>query len=152
MCVLTGKKILELGILQDVESQEAVQPASIDLRLGMEFKHIGEEPFKSFSYTLQPGEFILAHTIERADVPTTYVARVEGKSTPARAGLIIHSAGFIDPGFRGQITLEISNRSHEPYHLSYGQYIGQLSVMKMEEEATAYSGRYQDSVGVIGAR
>jgi dCTP deaminase len=108
-----------------------IQPASIDLRLGLDFQTFNftqqalVDPMdpKSFahlttqvrlaeneSFIVHPGEFILATTLERVEVPTDLVARLEGRSSVGRLGIVIHStAGYIDPGFQGTITLEISN-------------------------------------------
>jgi dCTP deaminase len=108
-----------------------IQPASIDLRLGLDFQTFNFtqqaliDPMdpNSFahlttqvrlaeyeSFIVHPGEFILATTMERVEVPTDLVARLEGRSSVGRLGIVIHStAGYIDPGFQGTITLEISN-------------------------------------------
>ena len=131
--------------------QAAVQPASIDLRLGREFRvfrnwrysyidprepqpdltevvEIGEhEPF-----ILHPGEFVLARTEETVTLPDDIVARVEGKSSNGRLGLLVHAtAGYVDPGFSGTLTLELSNVANLPIRLYHGMKIGQIAFEQM---------------------
>ena len=88
------------------------------------------------AYCIQPGAFILGSTIEAVRLPTNLVARVEGKSSLGRLGLIVHAtAGYIDPGFEGTITLEISNLSKFPITLYAGMPIAQISFSKMSGAA-----------------
>jgi dCTP deaminase len=128
-----------------------IQPSSVDLHLGAKFHvfrnsrypyidpamdQVGltelvqatlEEPF-----VLHPGEFVLAGTVERLTLPDDVVARLEGKSSLGRLGLLIHStAGYIDPGWEGTITLELSNVANLPIVLTPGMAIGQVSFMFM---------------------
>src|ERR671918_686133 len=87
-----------------------------------------EEPF-----ILHPGEFVLGQTLEKVTLPDDLVARLEGKSSLGRLGLLIHStAGFVDSGFSGNLTLELSNVAHLPITIYYGMPIGQLSFMRMD--------------------
>jgi dCTP deaminase len=87
-----------------------------------------EEPF-----ILHPGEFVLGQTLERVTVPDDMVARLEGKSSLGRLGLLIHStAGFVDAGFSGNLTLELSNVANLPITIYKGMPIGQLSFMRMD--------------------
>lgn len=156
MCVLNGEQIRDRGIFSTIK-KGAVQPASVDMSLGAEFQWLGAEPFTLEYYetlVLEPGDFILAHTQETVYIPPDLVARVEGKSTLARKGLVVHAtAGFIDPGFEGQITLEMSNVSHQPLGLTVGQFVAQLCVMRMDKAPIApYAGKYQNSRGVVAAR
>ena len=91
----------------------------------------GDEPF-----ILHPGEFVLGSTLERVALPDDLVARLEGKSSLGRLGLLIHStAGFIDPGFDGHVTLELSNVANLPITIYPGMKIGQLSFVQMSEPA-----------------
>lgn len=91
----------------------------------------GDEPF-----ILHPGEFVLGSTLERVTLPDDLVARLEGKSSLGRLGLLIHStAGFIDPGFDGHVTLELSNVANLPITIYPGMKIGQLSFVQMSEPA-----------------
>ncbi len=132
-----------------------VQPASVDVRLDnkflvfrnskrafidvkqpaddlMELIEVGrEEPM-----FLHPGEFMLGSTVESVRMPEDIVARLEGRSSLGRLGIVIHStAGFIDPGFEGHVTLEISNLANLPIAVYPGMRIGQLSFIKMTTPA-----------------
>jgi dCTP deaminase len=88
----------------------------------------GDEPF-----ILHPGEFVLGQTLERVRLPDDLVARLEGKSSLGRLGLLIHStAGFVDAGFEGNLTLELSNVANLPITIYHGMPIGQISFMRMD--------------------
>lgn len=136
-------------VLEPAAEPEQVQPASLDVRLGHEFRFFSlsrvvidsrdqETINKAMSRTLvatdgaavklEPGEFLLATTLERIKMPNDLVARVEGRSSIGRLGVCVHvTAGFIDPGFEGRITLEISNMNRHPVILYVGQRIAQLA-------------------------
>ena len=89
-----------------------------------------EKPF-----ILHRGEFVLVSPVERIELPTDIVARLEGKSSLGRIGLVIHStAGYIDPGWKGQLTLELTNVARLPITLYYGMRIGQISFQRMTTE------------------
>jgi dCTP deaminase len=130
---------------------EAVQPSSIDLHLDRRFRVFrnsrypyidvrepqpeltelveigGDEPF-----ILHPGEFVLGSTLERVELPNDLVARLEGKSSLGRLGLLIHStAGYVDPGWEGNLTLELSNVANLPITLYDGMKIGQISFQRL---------------------
>jgi len=88
----------------------------------------GDEPF-----ILHPGEFVLGQTLEKVTLPNDLVARLEGKSSLGRLGLLIHStAGFVDSGFSGNLTLELSNVANLPITIYRGMPIGQISFMRMD--------------------
>jgi dCTP deaminase len=131
-----------------------IQPSSVDLHLGDDFQVFRnsrypyidpareqpgltervtasrEEPF-----VLHPGEFTLGTTIERIALPADIVGRLEGKSSLGRLGLLIHStAGYVDPGWDGMLTLELSNVANLPILLSPGMKIGQISFSRMTTE------------------
>lgn len=133
----------------------SVQPASIDIRLDNRFR-----VFRNYRYTsidpkesqdgltelvevnldepfvIHPGEFVLGNTVERIALGNDLVARLEGKSSLGRLGLIVHAtAGYIDPGFEGNITLELSNVANLPILLYPGMKIGQISFQAMTSEA-----------------
>jgi dCTP deaminase len=115
---------------------------------------IGDEPFM-----LHPGEFVLGSTYERIGVPDDLVGRVEGKSSLGRLGLLIHStAGFIDAGFDGHITLELANVASLPITLYPGMKIGQVSFMMMTSPAEhpygagAKGSKYQGQAGPTPSR
>ena len=150
------REALDAGhIVIDPLDGGAVQPSSVDLRLGHGFRvfrnhtmsHIdvkqdlsaltslvevdADDPF-----ILHPGEFVLGATLERVALPDDLVARLEGKSSLGRLGLLIHStAGFVDPGFDGQLTLELSNVANLPITLYPGMRIGQISFQRMTTPA-----------------
>ena len=129
-----------------------VQPSSVDVRVDSKFRVFhnarypyidvrqpmddltelveisGDEPF-----ILHPGEFVLGQTLERVTLPDDLVARLEGKSSLGRLGLLIHStAGFVDSGFSGNLTLELSNVANLPITIYHGMPIGQISFMRMD--------------------
>ncbi|KPJ53468.1 MAG: deoxycytidine triphosphate deaminase [Dehalococcoidia bacterium DG_18] len=100
----------------------------------------GENPF-----FLQPGEFVLASTVEDVTLPDDIVGRLEGKSSLGRIGLLIHStAGYVDPGWQGRLTLELSNVAKLPITLYYGMKIGQISFLRL----TAAAERLYGDVGL----
>jgi dCTP deaminase len=114
----------------------------------------GEEPF-----ILHPGEFVLGSTLERVTLPNDLVARLEGKSSLGRLGLLIHStAGFIDPGWDGHVTLELSNVANLPITIYPEMKIGQLSFVRMSEAAEtpygsgALGSKYQGQRGPTPSR
>jgi dCTP deaminase len=137
------------------------QPASVDLRLGHKTRVPGE-PAGSMQdgdiLWLDPGQFILGHTLERVRLPNQLAAQVGGKSTLARKGLAIHvTAGFIDPGFEGHITLEIVNLSQDVFPLTPKMLIAQLIFFRMDSIPSApygsekYGSHYQGQEGVTPA-
>lgn len=110
-------------------------------------------------FMLHPGEFVLGSTLERVAVPYDLVARVEGKSSLGRLGLLIHStAGFVDAGFDGHVTLELANVANLPITLYPGMKIGQISFMKMTSPAEkpygsgANGSKYQGQRGPTPSR
>jgi len=132
-----------------------VQPASVDLRLGNSFRvfhnhRIGAIDLANIpenltervaipegeSFVIHPGEFVLGATEEHVTLPDDIVARIEGKSSLGRLGLIVHAtAGFVDPGFTGTLTLEITNLTRVPIVLWPGKPIAQLSFMTLDRPA-----------------
>jgi dCTP deaminase len=111
------------------------------------------------AFMLHPGEFVLGSTLERVAVPSDLVARVEGKSSLGRLGLVIHStAGFIDAGFDGHVTLELANLANLPMTLYPGMKIGQISFIKMTSPAEkpygsgAKGSKYQGQSGPTPSR
>lgn len=136
---------------------DLVQPASIDVRLDRYFRTFPggggdvdpaaepggfQPPALAVAddqwFTLGAGQFALASTVERMRMPANLAARVEGKSSLGRLGLMVHStAGWIDPGFDGHITLELTNVRQDPIRLYPGMRIGQVAVMRMSKPARA---------------
>jgi dCTP deaminase len=142
-------------ILIDPLDESAVQPSSVDLRLDGRFRifrhtfytHIDpkerQEDLTELvtieegdSFILHPGEFILGNTMEFVSMPNDLVGRLEGKSSLGRLGLIIHStAGYVDPGFYGHLTLELGNVATLPIKLYPGMRIAQISFLQMTTPA-----------------
>ena len=146
------EEIAEGRLVFDPYDESLVQPSSVDMRVDRQFRVFhnarypyidvkkqmdeltelvtveGEEPF-----ILHPGEFVLGQTLERVSLPDDLVARLEGKSSLGRLGLLIHStAGFVDAGFEGNLTLELSNVANLPITIYHGMPIGQISFMRMD--------------------
>jgi dCTP deaminase len=163
--------------LDDVDLQ--VQPASIDVRLGREFlefqranipcihpnseaevdEYVSETIVdEGNEFILHPGDFVLGTTKERVEVPPDLVAQVEGRSSLGRLAVVVHAtAGFIDPGFRGKITLELSNLGTAPVALTPGMRISQLVFTEMKSPSTRPYGaergsKYQDQSGPQASR
>ena len=127
-----------------VEQEELTELVTVD----------GDHPF-----VLHPGEFVLGSTLERVTLPDDLVARLEGKSSLGRLGLLIHStAGFIDPGWDGHVTLELSNVANLPITIYFGMKIGQLSFVQLTEAAEtpygsgALGSKYQGQQGPTPSR
>ena len=163
-----------------VEPYEAkmIQPSSIDVRLDKFFRVFENHKYEvidpSFEqpeltreievknnehFILHPGEFVLASTYEVVTLPDDIAGRLEGKSSLGRLGLLTHStAGFIDPGFSGHITLELSNVANLPVKLYPGMKIGQLCLIKLSSSAehpygsALYGSRYQGQRGPTPSR
>ena len=149
----TIRRLVEEGrVVIDPWDPALVQPASVDLRLGGSFRVFhnhraaaidlrdpptnlteevvieGDDPF-----VIHPGEFALGRTQEYVEIPDDLVSRIEGKSSLGRLGLIVHAtAGFVDPGFKGTLTLEITNLTRVPIKLYVGLPIAQLSFMTLD--------------------
>lgn len=162
------REALESGrIVIDPLEDGSIQPSSVDLRLDCRFRvfrnhtlgHIDlkrdlsdlttlVETDEDDPFILHPGEFVLGSTLERVAVPDDLVARLEGKSSLGRLGLLIHStAGFVDAGFDGQLTLELSNVANLPITLYPGMRIGQISFQMMTTPADRPYGS-----GVLGSK
>ena len=110
------------------------QPASVDIRLGEQLRRPGGEPFRisTAGFVLYPGDFILGDTVEYLQIPWNLAAQFAGKSSLGRQGLQTHcTAGFVDPGFQGTLTVELSNLSNDGYVLYRRQPIGQLCVFRL---------------------
>jgi dCTP deaminase len=159
LSVLSDGTILELveqgRIRIDPWDPRLVQPASVDLRLGDSFRvfhnhrasaidlrdppsGLTEEVVvpREESFVIHPGEFCLGRTLEWVELPDDVVARIEGKSSLGRLGLIVHAtAGFCDPGWKGTLTLELNNLTRVPIKLYPGLPIAQLSFMALDQPA-----------------
>ncbi|MDO5737480.1 MAG: dCTP deaminase [Propionibacteriaceae bacterium] len=166
------------SIVLDPWDPAMVQPASVDVRLDKFFRvfenhrypHIDPsaeqseltrpvEPPAGEPFVLHPGEFALASTYEQVSLGTGVAARLEGKSSLGRLGLLTHStAGFIDPGFSGHVTLELSNMATLPIMLWPGMKVGQLCFFRLSSPAefpygsAKYGSRYQGQRGPTPSR
>ena len=154
-------------------TEAMVQPSSVDVRLDRFFRVFENHKYSVIDpsteqpdltrevavtadefFILHPGEFVLASTYEVITLPGDIAGRLEGKSSLGRLGLLTHStAGFIDPGFSGHITLELSNVANLPVKLFPGMKIGQLCLIKLSSPAehpygsAVYGSRYQGQRG-----
>lgn len=139
----------------------AIQPASVDLHLGPSFIAFdnGDIEFTCATLRLFPGECVLGATVETITLPDNVIGRVDGKSSWGRQFLMVHStAGFIDPGFTGQVTLELKNLSPHPLVVPEGAAIAQISFENLDRPALRPYGhpelrsRYQGQVGATPSR
>lgn len=169
--ILSDKTIVSLlqkGSLSISPLQEGqIQPASVDIRLGNTFsvvedsstgiitflKKIAYKEILSEKYLLLPGQFVLATTMEYIILPNNLTAFVEGRSSLGRMGLFIQNAGWVDPGFSGEITLELFNANRCAIELQAGCRIGQLVFAQMDQNAlNPYCGKYQGQRGATGSK
>jgi dCTP deaminase len=157
---------------------QMIQPSSVDVRLDRFFRVFENHKYSVIDpsieqaeltrevavdndeeFILHPGEFVLASTFEVITLPDDIAGRLEGKSSLGRLGLLTHStAGFIDPGFSGHITLELSNVANLPVKLFPGMKIGQLCLIKLSSPAenpygsALYGSRYQGQRGPTASK
>lgn len=169
--VLSDKTIMRMlreGTLSMSPLEEGqIQPASVDIRLGNMFSIIEDLPrgvidleneiqyrtMETDTYVLLPGQFVLATTMEYIELPDNLTAFVEGRSSLGRMGLFIQNAGWVDPGFRGEITLELFNANRCAIELKAGRRVGQLVFAEMDGSALhPYQGKYQGQTGATGSR
>ena len=158
MSVLSDRDIrsaIEAGSIRiEPYDGEDLQPSSVDLHLDRSFRVFRNNRYPYIDvrapqpdltelltiaddepFILHPGEFVLGQTLEWVELPTDLVARLEGKSSLGRLGLLIHStAGYVDPGWKGNLTLELSNVANLPIALYHGMRIGQISFFRMSSE------------------
>ena len=165
---ITLTELLKTGELKmSPLTDRQIQPASIDIRLGDTFSivedsssgiitlesEISYKTIKTDTYLLLPGQFVLATTMEYIELPDDLTAFVEGRSSLGRMGLFIQNAGWVDPGFKGEITLELFNANRCAIELKAGRRVGQLVFAKMDREAqNPYRGKYQGQTGATGSR
>jgi len=152
----TIRELIESGRIKVEPYDPAmIQPASVDVRLGGSFRVFHNHRIQSIDladpprdltehveiaddgeFVIHPGEFVLGRTVELVEIPDDVVCRIEGKSSIGRMGLVVHAtAGFVDPGFRGTLTLEITNFNSVPIVLRPGLPIAQLSFMALDRAA-----------------
>ncbi len=175
----TIRRLLRDGSIGiDPYDDDLLQPSSVDVRVDRFFRVFRnsrypyidvKEPMDDLTelveidaeepFILHPGEFVLGSTLERITLPNDLVARLEGKSSLGRLGLLIHStAGFVDPGWDGHVTLELSNVANLPITIYYAMKIGQLSFVQLSEPAespygsAAIGSKYQGQAGPTPSR
>jgi dCTP deaminase len=159
-------------------AERAIQPSSVDLRVDATFRVFANHRYPYIDvradqpdltelvkvgadepFILHPGEFVLGSTYERVTLPDDLVARLEGKSSLGRLGLLVHAtAGFVDPGFQGHLTLELSNVSNLPIAIYAGMPIGQVAFFRLSSPAEqpygarALGSKYQGQDGPTASR
>jgi len=173
------RKELASGRIQiDPLDESCIQPSSVDLHVDAQFRVFANSryPFidvrqpmpdltelvevaQDEPFILHPGEFVLGSTLERVRLPDDLVARLEGKSSLGRLGLLIHStAGYVDPGWDGYLTLELSNVANLPITIYPGMKIGQISFFRLTTAAEVPYGsertrsKYQGQRGPTASR
>jgi dCTP deaminase len=165
-------------VVLDPYEPAMIQPSSIDVRLDKFFRVFDNHKYAAIDpaieqpeltrlvevesgnpFVLHPGEFVLGSTYESVTLPDDIAARLEGKSSLGRLGLLTHStAGFIDPGFEGNVTLELSNTATLPINLWPGMKIGQLCFFQLSSPAehpygsSAYGSRYRGQRGPTASK
>jgi dCTP deaminase len=182
MTVLSDRTIreeLDAGrLVIDPLDERCIQPASVDLRLDRTFRvfRVTSRPFVDVRqpvddltelvtiepgepFMIQPGGFCLASTVESITLPDDIVARIDGRSSLGRLGLLVHAtAGYVDPGWTGQLILELSNQSQMPIALYEGMRIAQISFLRMSTPVDRPYGspglgsKYQGQTGPIPSR
>lgn len=169
--ILSDKTILKMLEAKTLTisplEKEQIQPASVDIRLGNTFsivedsstgiitldKEISYKTFTADTYILLPNQFILATTMEYFELPDNLTAFVEGRSSLGRMGLFIQNAGWVDPGFKGEITLELFNANRCAIELKAGRRVGQLVFAQLDDVAlNPYRGKYQCQKGATGSK
>ncbi len=161
------QKLKEKTLIINPLTDEQIQPASVDIRLGNSFSVVEDSPsgiitmeseinYKTIctdTYLILPGQFVLATTMEYFELPDNLTAFVEGRSSLGRMGLFIQNAGWVDPGFKGEITLELFNANRFAIELKSGRRIGQLVFAEMDDYAlNSYNGKYQGQMGATGSK
>lgn len=142
-----------------------IEPASVDLRLGDTWLvpvvtgsavQLGDvvryNRYEADSFVIHPGQFILATTIEKVNLPSVMAAFVQGRSSIGRIGLTTQNAGFVDPGFSGHITLELVNESPNPIILRKGYRVAQLVFLDAVGVRDPYRGKYNGQIDATGSR
>ena len=164
----TIKKLLATGeLIIEPITEQSIQPASVDVRLGRHFLKVDENniecmnldnpikyiEFEADEVIIPPNTFLLATTMEYIKLPNNLTAFVEGRSSIGRMGLFIQNAGWVDPGFEGEITLELYNANRLPIKLTAGRRLCQLVISQMDDIAeNPYQGKYQRQRKAVGSR
>ena len=161
--------LIKQGCVLSPDGKYLVNPASINVRIGASFLvpshtsgggiHLGGKvEYDEFripedeEFCLQAGEFALATTMEKFDLPDDIAAYVQGRSSIGRAGLSVQNAGFVDPGFRGHITLELKNETRNAIYIRPGYPVAQMVFERTGYVARPYCGKYMDQTEATGSR
>lgn len=165
ICIKTRLK--EGSLIVSPLDENQIQPASIDINLGKYFMRVDENSqhkisfdkkidyieFSSETVVMPPQSFLLAITEQYVELPNDLIIFVEGRSSISRMGLFIQNAGWINPGYKGNITLELYNVNKLPFELKVGTRICQFVVAKLELPAEKlYTGKYQGNKGIVGSK
>jgi dCTP deaminase len=164
----TLKAMIERNeLVIEPRAENSIQPASVDCHLGRHFLMVEDRQmhiidmeskilyreFEGDEIVIPPHSFLLATTEEYIELPNNLTAFVEGRSSIGRIGLFIQNAGWVDPGFKGQITLELYNANSLPIRLNAGRRICQLVFCQMDQAAlNPYKGKYQGQRKATGSR
>lgn len=164
----TIRSMIKQGLLvTNAIEKNQIQPASLDVRLGDTFAIVEDSynniigmdskvrytQIRTEKYILMPGQFVLATTKEYVKLPNNVTAFVEGRSSLGRMGLFIQNAGWVDPGFEGEITLELYNANRCAIELQAGRRVGQLVFALMDSVAdNPYNGKYQGQTKATGSK
>jgi dCTP deaminase len=154
------------NLVENLYSEDYINPASVNLRLGRSFAvpksenriiSLGDQVDYIYYqdllfYVIRPGEFILATTMEKVNIPKRSAAFVQGRSSIGRLSLSVQNAGYIDPGFSGEITLELKNEGPNCIKLITGYPICQLIVLDACDVSEGYHGKYVGQSGATGTR
>ncbi len=166
------RSLIKQGCVVSPDGEYLINPASINVRIGRTFLvpshvydggiHLGgkveydecrlPEEDSTAEFCLQAGEFALATTLERFDLPDDVAAYVQGRSSIGRAGLSVQNAGFVDPGFRGHITLELKNETRNAIYIRPGYPVAQMIFERTTYVAHPYNGKYNGQVEATGSR
>lgn len=165
--VLSGRSIRRLmrsgGLVIDPLGEGQIQPASVDLRVAGEMltaagKEIdfGKEPEYERSdgeeIIIPPGKHALVRTVESIELPKDIGAITKLRSSASRIGLMFNNAGWVDPGFRGALTLSLYNSNQVPVRIKAGTRLFQLLLVKLDQESEGYMGKYSNRSAIMGSR
>ncbi|MEE9323637.1 MAG: dCTP deaminase [Candidatus Aenigmarchaeota archaeon] len=158
------RELLDSGrlVIKPLDSKQ-IQPASIDLKISDEVLilkgkeiDLGKEPeyerIKQNEIVLPPKTHVLVRTIERVELPNDVGGITKLRSSLSRIGVMFNNAGWVDPGFKGTLTLSVFNPNNSPIKIKPGMRFFQLILLRLDSESEGYSGRYTDQAGITGSR
>ena len=160
----TIKELLNSGrLVIDPIEEKQIQPASIDLRLADEIlilkgkaidfeKEQEYEKIKASDIVLPPRTHVLVRTLERVELPNDVGGMTKLRSSLSRIGIVFNNAGWVDPGFRGTLTLSVFNANASPVKIKAGKRFVQLILMRLDNESSGYAGKYADQHAITGRK